>query len=597
MRRLTRGRQQGSLLLAICGLVAPLAADAHPSLTSIDSARDAGEISASESALYKLQFIRNPNALPARFAIEAAPVKCGTEIVAEAQRELASQPSVLQSAAHAEMGALLARPVLSSHVDSEHFRIHFNDGGGNAPHGWPNRAYLDAVVAACEASYANYHRVEEWQVPPSDGTAGGGVGLIDCYIENISGVYGYTEAEDSPVDSWAGNRTAFFVIDNDYTGFDYADRTQPMQVTVAHEYHHVVQMGYTMDNPWWMENLSTYQENVVFGEVDDNFQYMAAFLGSPWRKQSTFNGSYPYGAFLWPTFLVEHWSHRIVTDIQACSGSQSIFACFDHVLGGVGSDHASAQAEWNVWNFYTSSSRSDGNHYREGARYPATLAYDKQISVFPAYGHQPSSTKQPEATGCSVQRFRPDMLSLDNLLTIHFNGPDCVEQVCVIAKRDGEQTFTEHYMALDASGNGAVDIHHWDEMEFAQMIVTFPRTCGNGAFDYSFDAETSAEPTAVGDFPALYSRQVVLDQNLPNPFGPSTRIGYSLEFDTPVVLSVYDAAGREVRNLINAAQPAGVHSVRWDGRAQSGERVTPGVYFYRLTAAGQAETRKMLLVE
>ena len=87
-----------------------------------------------------------------------------------------------------------------------------------------------------------------------------------------------------------------------------------------------------------------------------------------------------------------------------------------------------------------------------------------------------------------------------------------------------------------------------------------------------------------------------LSQNAPNPFNPSTAIGFSLAHPADVRLAVYDALGREVAVLAEGSYPAGDHTVRWDGRDHRGVKVSSGVYLYRLTAGGKAEIRRMTLV-
>ena len=64
-----------------------------------------------------------------------------------------------------------------------------------------------------------------------------------------------------------------------------------------------------------------------------------------------------------------------------------------------------------------------------------------------------------------------------------------------------------------------------------------------------------------------------------------------------VALRVYDIKGRPVRTLVEGQQTQGSKSVTWDGRNDDGMRVPPGVYFYRLTARGSSQTRKMVLIE
>lgn len=87
----------------------------------------------------------------------------------------------------------------------------------------------------------------------------------------------------------------------------------------------------------------------------------------------------------------------------------------------------------------------------------------------------------------------------------------------------------------------------------------------------------------------------VMGQNFPNPFGPSTTIGFRLPERSDVLLRIYDAAGRLVRTLMNAAAAPGAHTVTWDGRNDGGEAVESGVYFYRFEVDNLVETRKMIL--
>lgn len=76
-----------------------------------------------------------------------------------------------------------------------------------------------------------------------------------------------------------------------------------------------------------------------------------------------------------------------------------------------------------------------------------------------------------------------------------------------------------------------------------------------------------------------------LGQNFPNPFNPSTVIGYSLPEASHVDLRVYDALGREVTKLISESQNAGRFNIVWKGQDNNGAVVSSGVFFYRLVAS------------
>ena len=86
--------------------------------------------------------------------------------------------------------------------------------------------------------------------------------------------------------------------------------------------------------------------------------------------------------------------------------------------------------------------------------------------------------------------------------------------------------------------------------------------------------------------------------NSPNPFNPETLISYQIAASGPIRLAVYNAVGQRIRTLVDdiAHQP-GFFSVLWDGRSDSGEAVSSGLYFSRLETPARAHTRKMLLLK
>jgi len=89
-----------------------------------------------------------------------------------------------------------------------------------------------------------------------------------------------------------------------------------------------------------------------------------------------------------------------------------------------------------------------------------------------------------------------------------------------------------------------------------------------------------------------------LGTNFPNPFNPSTVIPYKLpEACGHVRIDIYDARGRRVRTLVNAAGTPGCYSVSWDGRDDRGRIAPTGVYFCHFEAGHFSQTKKMLLLK
>ncbi len=80
-------------------------------------------------------------------------------------------------------------------------------------------------------------------------------------------------------------------------------------------------------------------------------------------------------------------------------------------------------------------------------------------------------------------------------------------------------------------------------------------------------------------------------QNYPNPFNPKTTIRFEIPRTTHVVLTVYNVLGEEVAELVNGIEPPGVHEVVWEP-----EKLSSGIYFYRVQAGTLVETKKLVLV-
>jgi len=99
--------------------------------------------------------------------------------------------------------------------------------------------------------------------------------------------------------------------------------------------------------------------------------------------------------------------------------------------------------------------------------------------------------------------------------------------------------------------------------------------------------------------------QFALSQNYPNPIlmnqvsrtSELTRIDFSLPEDAEVSLNIYNIKGQIVKSLTSGILSAGKHTVSWDGNNDNNQRVSSGVYFYRLDNGKKTINRKMLIVK
>ncbi len=83
-----------------------------------------------------------------------------------------------------------------------------------------------------------------------------------------------------------------------------------------------------------------------------------------------------------------------------------------------------------------------------------------------------------------------------------------------------------------------------------------------------------------------------LGQNYPNPFNPTTHIAYTILERSHVILTVYNALGKEATVLVNSMQAPGEYDVNF-----SGVGLPSGAYFYNLQSGSFSETKKMILVK
>jgi flagellar hook assembly protein FlgD len=89
-----------------------------------------------------------------------------------------------------------------------------------------------------------------------------------------------------------------------------------------------------------------------------------------------------------------------------------------------------------------------------------------------------------------------------------------------------------------------------------------------------------------------------LDQNIPNPFNPTTTIKYEVKESGLVRLRIYNVAGQLVKTLVNGNRNSGqLYEASWNGLNNSGQPVSSGVYFYKLVATNFTQTKKMVLVK
>ena len=135
---------------------------------------------------------------------------------------------------------------------------------------------------------------------------------------------------------------------------------------------------------------------------------------------------------------------------------------------------------------------------------------------------------------------------------------------------------------------------NWTQLTpiFPAYGLTLSKTGIIYAAGYSGVYSSKQSVTAVDNSRSNIPTDFNLSQNYPNPFNPSTRIQFSIPQRNFVTLKIYDELGREVTTLVSKELSAGTYNFTWNA-----DRLTSGVYFYRLFAGSFVMTKKLMLLK
>ena len=160
----------------------------------------------------------------------------------------------------------------------------------------------------------------------------------------------------------------------------------------------------------------------------------------------------------------------------------------------------------------------------------------------------------------------------------------------------GDESFSSGASSQTTNGGD-----NWEDAnQIGQFINRFrfigdPVTVGyaSGQTIYKY----AEAPVAVAAVQEVAPPTAFLQTNVPAKFERSVSIEFTLPENTKrATINIWDRFGSHIRTLISETEPkAGQRSVVWDGTDDSGKRVPSGMFIYRLTVDGNAESRMIRL--
>ena len=107
----------------------------------------------------------------------------------------------------------------------------------------------------------------------------------------------------------------------------------------------------------------------------------------------------------------------------------------------------------------------------------------------------------------------------------------------------------------------------------------------------TFDENLNAENETVAD-------AELKSYNYPNPFNPETTIYFEPRNFDNTVISIYNLKGQKVKELKCKIDPhKTMQSVVWDGSDENNQKVSSGIYFYKVSSTEDSVWGKMILIK
>jgi hypothetical protein len=287
---------------------------------------------------------------------------------------------------------------LDSPACTLHFCVHWVAEGVDAPDltdangdGVPD--YVEQVEAVAEHVYAIENGKLGWRRPKCDGREGGLACRTDVYLDEVGeALFGYAvpDRDQATASRRLPRRLhGYLVLDNDYSPREFPGTTQEhdLEVTLAHEYFHVLQFAYdAYQDSWFAESSAVWMEDLVYDGIDDYLRYIRRWVRH-FSTPLTADSTKEYGSAVWNMWLARRYGREIVRDawaraIHTRPGGFSI-AAYDSAIraagrSGFARDFAHFAADLPEWRI--------GTAFPEGGLYPdvareGSLPDDRRIQL------------------------------------------------------------------------------------------------------------------------------------------------------------------------------------------------------------------------
>ncbi len=549
-----------------------------------------------DSLYNKFVHFKNPAQTTGRIILSAPEhIKCGFGIISSIKYYYNS----FTPAQKKVIDKLLSRPSNDTSFVSPNgfFRIHFLKS--DFPNYIPNNLrtsipadqlqkfkeiYLDSLGIALDSAYNFEVNYLGYPPPPSDGMAGGD-GKYDIYIENNLGTFGeYGETDPENEIGNTGTYTSYMVISDDYSSSSYYTHgIDAARVTVAHEFHHSIQIGnyiyrYQLDG-YFYELTSTSMEHFVYPTIRDYVNYLPAYFS---YTQSTFTqnqGNEEYALAIWNIYLKDRFGYGIIKKQWELMPKMRAIVAINQSLLEYSSSFGTEFSNFGIWTYFTGYRAIKGKYFEDAAFYPLVrpaMSLHFNSSVLTIQGNtepltntflsiqkpSASSEKAPDSLYIILTNFDIASGIDSNYSNISF------EYNLYSAKNESNLLLTDYYYYKFSTGQPTL----WLKSAILNNLVLVAGQSGILNTDYVYPSPFSYTKNYNLHFPAQYNSS-----------------GYAQ-------LNVYDISLRLVysssKKIIN---DGGKQVLIWNAMDNNNAKLPSGVYIYVVKSGDNISKGKLVI--
>jgi len=484
---------------------------------------------------------------------------------------------------------LLQRPSLHTSIVSEsgNFRIHYDTLGNNMPKYNPELSVTENVLEvskAIDSAYTFEVDFLEYPSPPNDFGEGGDE-LYDIYIYFLGvGLYGATYPENIINEEYQTS-TSYIEIHSEYGSGFSTHGFNAMQVTVAHELHHAIQIGnyvnrYNLDG-YYYELTSTSMEEFVFDDVNDYYAYIPSYFRNPETPLPLTTG---YNTATWNVFLRDNFDYNIIKRQWELMPSVRAMVAINNSIFEYGSSFAREFNKYGIWMYFTNYRAVPGKYFEEGVNYP--LVEPTSVVQFTPPSQTLNMSSRPAA-----HSFVTFVISgnNDSLVTIVSNG-DVQNAVNGLNNffdfnytlysdsSSGERFLTKNYSSTFSTGNPAL----WSVSEILNDILVREDTTVRNLqeTENSFVFPNPYYYSKLSEHQLFISFKTKIGEKINfNVYSSSMELVYSVEMETTLTI-------RKGNTFLG---------IQWDGLNNENKKLASGVYIYVIQKGDEITKGKVVI--